>query len=109
LPTVNTSGTLTADGTVQTVADVTDNKYFTFKLDTSAMLTSDADVTVLKIYDMVLNAGALALVFEETYTGTQTFKIKFLPPQWVTEEIKITLQQTAGVNKDYPWVLLQND
>ena len=107
MPTVTASDTTTADGTVQTLADVTDNKYFTFKLDTSLMTTADADVTVLKIYDMVLNAGTLALVFEETYTGTQSLPIKFLPPQWVTEEIKITLQQTAGVNKDYDWVLLR--
>ncbi len=109
MPTVTASDTTTADGTVQTLADITNNKYYTFKLDTSLMTTGDADVTVLTVYDMVLNAGTLAIIMQETYTGTQTIPIKFLPPQWITEEIKITLQQTAGVNKDYDWVLLEND
>jgi hypothetical protein len=107
LPTVTASGTLTADGTVQTVTDTVDNKYFTFKLDTGLMTTADADVTTLKIYDMVLNAGTLRLVYSETYTGTQDLPIKFMPPMWITEEIKITLEQSAGTNKNYAWVLLE--
>ena len=107
MPTVTDSGTATADGTVQTLTDTVDNKYFTFKIDTSAMLTGDADVMTIKIYDMVLNGGALGIIMQETYTGTQAIPIKFLPPQWVTEEIKVTLQQTAGVNKDYPWALIE--
>ena len=44
---------------------------------------------------------------QETYTGTQTEPIKFLAPLWITQEIKITMQQTAGVNKNYAWALLE--
>jgi len=107
MPTVTDSDTTLADGTVQVLTDVTDNKYFTFKIDTGLMSTSDADVMVLTIYDMVLTAGTLRIYKQETYTGTQTEPIKFLAPLWITEEIKITMQQTAGVNKNYAWVLLE--
>ena len=106
MPTVNSSGTLTADGTVQTVADVTDNKYFTFKLDTAAMDTGDT--TVIIISDVVLAAGTYRVYKTETYTGPQTEPIKFLAPLWITQKIKVTVQQTTiGTYRDYPWALLQ--
>jgi hypothetical protein len=107
MPTVTDSDTTLTDGTVQTLTDIIDNKYFTFKLDTHLM--QSGDIVVLKVYDMVLNAGTLALVTQETYTDAQTLPIKFLPPQWITEEIKITLQRTAGTDRNYDWVLLEND
>jgi hypothetical protein len=107
LPTVTASDTTLADGTVQTLTDTVDNKYFTFKIDTGLMSTADADVMVLTIYDMVLAAGTLRIYKQETYTGTQTEPIKFLAPLWITQEIKITMQQTAGVNKNYAWALLE--
>ena len=92
---------------VQVLTDTIDNKYYTFKLDTSAM--ASGDITTIIIYDMVLNGGALGVYKSETYTDAQTEDIKFLAPLWITEEIKITLQQTAGTNRAYPWVLLEND
>ena len=107
MPTVIDSGTTLADGTVQVLTDIVDNKYFTFKIDTGLMSTSDADVMVLTIYDMVLSAGTLRIYKQETYTGTQTEPIKFLAPLWITQEIKVTMQQTAGVNKNYAWALLE--
>ena len=107
MPTVTNSGTTLADGTVQTLTDTTDNQYFTFKIDTGLMSTADADVMTLIIYDVVLSAGTARIYKSETYTGTQTEPIKFLAPLWITEKIKVTLQQTAGVNKNYAWCLLQ--
>jgi hypothetical protein len=107
MPTVTDSDTTLADGTVQTLTDTVDNKYFTFKIDLSEMSTGDADVMTLIIYDVVLSAGAYGIYRQETYTGTQADPIKFLAPLWITEKIKVTLEQTAGVNKNYPWVLLE--
>jgi len=107
VPTVTNSGTTLADGTVQTLTDTTDNQYFTFKIDTGLMSTADADVMTLIIYDVVLSAGTARIYKSETYTGTQTEPIKFLAPLWITEKIKVTMQQTAGVNKNYAWALLQ--
>jgi hypothetical protein len=107
LPTVTDSDTTLATGGVDVLTDVTDNKYFTFKIDTGLMSTSDADVMVLTIYDMILGAGTLRIYKQETYTGTQTEPIKFLAPLWITQEIKVTMQQTAGVNKNYAWALLE--
>ena len=107
MPTVTDSDTILTDGTVQVLADVTDNKYFTFKIDTSNM--ASGDTVVLKVYDKVLGGGAFALVTQETYTNAQDLPIKFLPPQWITQEIKITLQRTAGTDRNYYWALLEND
>ena len=105
MPILTDSGTTLADGTVQTLTDTVDNKYFTFKIDLTNMATGDT--TVLKIYDMVLNGGALALWFTKTFVNAQTNPIFFLAPLWITEEIKITLQQTAGTNRNYDWCLLE--
>ncbi len=107
MPTVTDSDTTTADGTVQTLTDTTANKYFTFKIDTSEMNDSDGDVLVLTIYDVVLSAGVYGIYQQETYTGEQDAPIKFLAPLWITEKIKVTMEQTAGVNKDFPWALLE--
>ncbi len=107
MPTVTDSDTTLADGTVQTLTDTTANKYFTFKIDTSAMSTGDGDVLVLTIYDAVLTGGAYGIYKQETYTDTQAEPIKFLAPLWITEKIKVTMEQTAGTNKSYPWALLE--
>jgi hypothetical protein len=107
MPTVTDSDTTTADGTVQVLTDTTANKYFTFKIDLSEMSTTDGDIMVLTIYDVVLSGGAYGIYKVETYEGTQADPIKFLAPLWITEKIKITLEQTDGINKDYPWALLE--
>jgi len=105
MPTLTDSGTQTATGGVDVLTDTVDNKYFTFKIDLSNMAAGDT--TVLKIYDMVLNGGTLALWFTKTFVNAQTNPIFFLAPLWITEEIKITLQQTAGTNRNYDWALLE--
>ena len=106
MPTITDSNTTLADGTVQVLTDKVDNKYFTFKLDTGLM--QSGDITTLIIYDMVLGSGTLRIYKSETYTDAQTEPIKFLAPLWITQEIKITLQQTAGTNRNYAWVLLES-
>ena len=106
MPTVTASGTVTADGTVQTLTDTTANKYFTFKLDTALMDTGDT--TVITIYDVVLGAGTYRVYKTETYTGAQAESIKFMAPLWITQKIKVTLQQTTiGTYRNYPWALLE--
>jgi hypothetical protein len=106
MPTVNSQGTTPADGTEQTLWDVTTDKTFTGLVDLQLM--QSGDTVVLKQYTKVRTTSTLALEWLDTYTGAQTSKtiIKFHPfPSNV--ELKVTLTQTAGVNRDYDWKLYE--
>jgi len=101
MPTVDTSGTTTADGTEQTLGDRTANKYYSAHVDLQLMQASD--ITVLKLYIKTLTTSTAALYWTETYRDAQTTPVIFIPPQPSAWEWKLTLQQTAGTNRDYDW------
>ena len=101
MPTVDSSGTLTADGTEQNIANLTANKYYSAHINLTNM--GSGDTTVLRLYIKVLSTGSADLFWSDTYTDAQTNKIIFVPPQPATQVWKLTLQQTAGTNRDYDW------
>jgi len=108
VPTVNSQGDLTADGTEQTVWDVTTNKWFSGYIDLENM--QSGDTTTVKRYIQVRGTGVATLVLEwsETYTDAQTAKkIIYVPPMPSDVEYKVTLQQTAGTNRVYPFKLFE--
>ena len=103
MPTVDSSGTLTADGTEQTLGDLTGNKYYSAHINLVNM--ASGDTTVVKLYVKVLSTGSAGLYSSQTYYDAQTNKLVFIPPQPSTQEWKLTLTQTAGTNRDYDWVI----
>src|ERR1051326_6372573 len=104
MPTVDSSGTLTADGTEQDMADLTANKYYSAHVDLQNM--ADGDTTTLRLYIKVLSTSTAALYWTETYIDTQTgIKVIFVPPQPSTQEWHLTLEQSAGTNRDYDWAV----
>ena len=104
MPTLNSQGRINADGTEQTVWDVTTSKYFTGQLDLSNM--QSGDTLIVKRYSQVRSASSLVLEWSETYTNAQTGKNVIYFPPWASDvEYKVTLQQTAGTNRAYDFKL----
>lgn len=109
MPTVNSQGDLTADGTEQTLIDDTTNKWFSGYIDLENMATND--ITVIRTYIKVRSTGVatLALWSTDTYTNAQTTKaIVLCAPMPSDIEFKVTLQQTAGTNRIYPWKFFES-
>jgi len=109
MPTVSAQGDLTADGTEQTVWDVTTSKWFSGYIDLENM--ASGDTVVLKQYLKVRSTGVATLVQIEpsvTYTDAQTGKnVVYFTPMPSDVEYKVTLTQTAGTNRVYPWKLYE--
>jgi len=104
MPTVDSSGTLTADGTEQTLADLTVNKYYSAHVDLHLM--DVLDVVTLRLYLKVLTGSTLGLYWTETYYDVQTNRvIIYIPPMPAVWEWKLTLQQSAGTNRNFDWVV----
>ena len=104
MPTVNSQGDLTADGTEQTLIDAVTSKWFSGYIDLENM--SSGDTTVIKLYIKVRSSGVSTLVlwWQDTYVDAQTNKpILYLTPMPSDIEYKVTLTQTAGTNRVYPW------
>lgn len=108
MPTVNSQGDITADGTEQTVWDVTTNKWFSGYVDLENMAAGDT--TILKRYIQVRSTGVSTLVIEwqDTYVDAQTNKkMIYFAPLPSDIEYKVTLTQTAGTNRVYPFKLFE--
>jgi hypothetical protein len=109
MPIVNSQGDLTADGTEQTVWDVTTNKWFFGYIDLENMTTGDT--VELRQYLQVRSSGVSTLVQIEptvTYTDAQTGKkVVFFTPMPSDVEYKVTLTQTTGTNRVYPFKLFE--
>jgi hypothetical protein len=109
MPTVNSQGDLTADGTEQTLWDVTTNKWFSGWIDLENM--ASGDTTVIKTYVKVRSTGVatLSLWSVDTYVDAQTNKpIVFVAPMPSDIEFKVTLTQSAGTNRVYPWKVYES-
>jgi hypothetical protein len=108
MPTVNSQGDLTADGTEQIVWDVTTNKWFSGYIDLENM--ASGDTVIIKRYIKVRSTGVstLALEWSDTKTDAQTAKqIIYFAPEPSDVEYKVTLTQTVGTFRVFPWKLFE--
>lgn len=107
-----TGGTLTADGTEQNIyinnAPVGVYKPLEVMIDLDNMTLAGGDITVIKVYYRLTAAGGLQLFDYLSFTGDdgglsdgrKVIGISLLPNRF---GMKVTLQQTAGVNRNYDW------
>jgi hypothetical protein len=108
MPTVNAQGDLTADGTEQTVWDVTTNKWFKGYVDLENM--ASGDTVILRRYLKIRSTGVATLVIEDkgTYTNEQVDKkIITFAPMGSDVQYKVTLEQTVGTIRVFPWKLFE--
>jgi hypothetical protein len=102
-PTSPLEGTLTADGTEQTVVDVTGTLEFNLDgyIDLSNM--ASGDTVVIRQFMKISSGGNYIKYAEETYSGAQSLPLLHIVTKPAVYGLKITLQQTAGTNRNYPY------
>jgi len=106
----STGGTVTADGNEQVLLVIDEPLGCSEPLALWVSLDNmqGGDTTVIRVYHRLSDAGALELWHYTSYTGadgglanSKTAIVTDLKPNrhgW-----EITLEQTAGVNRDYTW------
>ena len=96
-------GTLTADGTEQTVVETSALVPFTIEGYIDLANMDAGDTVIIREYIKLKSGGTYRLYESATYTDTQTkpaLHVVKLPAKY---GIKVTLEQTAGVNRDYDY------
>jgi len=94
-------GTLKADGTEQTVVEVTTIGTLEGYIDLANMQAGDS--VTIREYVRMKSGGTYRLYDDATYTDAQTkpaLHIVKLPTRY---GLRVTLEQTAGVNRDYDY------
>lgn len=98
------SGTVTTDGTEQTLATLTTNSVKTWVLDLGALQNGDEVVT--RIYTITLAAGTERKLFEVPWRHAQALPEKQSIPVPSDVSVRFTVQLTAGSNRSIPWKVL---
>ena len=94
-------GTLPADGTEQTLAEAVGLMTFEGYVDLANMEVGDT--VIIREYVKLKSEGTYRLFDSATYSDAQTkpaLHVVKLPAKY---GIKVTLEQTAGVNRDYDY------
>jgi hypothetical protein len=103
--TLSASGTQTAViSTEHVLATKTDNGTYVLAVDTGAMV--NGDILELRVYTKVLTGGTARVVYYAAFSHAQGEPNKYSPPVPCDIECKVTLKQTAGTGRDFPWALL---
>lgn len=104
---VDSFGTITADGTEQTVVDKISTTPFkaTLEVDLSNLGLA-ADEVLLKEYLKVSPTGVLRMSTLSDFLGPQAEPIPVTFKKDLCYEYKVTLQQTGGVNRTFDYVFL---
>lgn len=106
--TVEDSGTQTATiSTEHTLSTKSTAKVFILLVDTNAM--ANGDILELRVYTILLSGGTERVAYEATYAHVQVEPTKIsipLPATGQTNGLKVTLKQTAGTGRAFPWSLV---
>jgi len=94
-------GGVVADGTEQLVVEVPGIVSLEGYIDLSAM--ASGDTVVIKRYVRIEDGGEYRLHASETYIGVQEEPLVRFPPMVSYYGMKITLQQTGGVYRRFPY------
>lgn len=110
--TITASGTQAATiGTEHTLTTLTGAKTFTLHVDCNAMShgTGTADELELRIKTNVLNGGTERVTYMATFVGAQDIPVKISLPVPVPQTATVTLKQTAGTGRSFPWAITTPD
>ena len=94
-------GTITADGTEQTVIEASGIMNLEGYIDLSQM--TNGDTVTLRRYVKIQKNTEYKLHGEETYVGAQAQPLIRFPAIASYYGIKITLKQTSGTYKNFPY------
>jgi hypothetical protein len=103
-----TGGTLTADGTEQTVwtTDAPSGSFEPRVVFIEATNMAASDSITIKEYYRIKSGGSYVMLDTRVYSDAQTRKLIKVTLEPNRYGIKVTLQQTAGTNRNYDWEVL---
>lgn len=100
------NGTQTAVvSTEHTLATDTTGQTYVFVVDCANLAMGDT--VELRVYTKCLSGGTERLAYLRSYSNTQGEPIKYSVPVPADISCKVTLKQTAGSARQFPWSLLQ--
>lgn len=97
------SGTIQADGSEQIVLDFAIDRPVKVSGWISLKNMEDGDTVILKEYHKLTIDGEPQLFTTKTVRGRQEQPLVLIAPKPSLKGVKITLQQTTGTYKYYPW------
>ena len=101
------SGTQTATVTTEhTLATQTAAGWYTLVVDTVNMVADD--VLILKFKTKCLTGGVSRLAYQAMFAHVQEEQIKYSVPVPIDIELVVTLTQSEGTSRDFPWSLLKS-
>jgi hypothetical protein len=102
------SGTQTAVISTEHSLDVdTTAKTYVLCVDTGAMV--NGDILELRMKTKILSGGTQRVAYMATFSNVQADPNKYSVPVPADVEIEVTLKQTAGTGRAFPWKLLSID
>jgi len=102
-PTAPIEGTLTADGTEQTVVEATGTLEFNLDGYIDLSNLASGDTVVIREYMMIKSGGGYVKYAEESYSGVQSIPLLHIVTKPARYGLKITLQQTAGTYRSFDY------
>jgi hypothetical protein len=99
-----TGGTVTTDGTEQTLTTQTTSQTYVLVVETVNM--ANGDEIELRIKTKCRSGGTSRLAFEATYRDAQAEPNKYSIPIPANIEIVATIKRTAGTDRSYIWAIL---
>ena len=102
----DSSGTLTADGTEQEMVSKTSTEPFMSQLILDVSNMAGADQILIEETVKVLPAGGLEKFTRTRITGAQEEPILMFVQKYAVRQYRVTLQQLAGIYRDFDWSLV---
>lgn len=99
------TGTLTADGSEQTIIERSLLMKFSGYIDLSNMVAGDT--VVIRQYMQVKPGGNYRRYEEGSYTGVQDPPLIYVTPKVTDYGVRITLQQIAGIFRDFDYTFIR--
>ena len=102
---VKTSGSLSTDGSEQTLATVTDAGVYQMSVDLSDMVdAASPDVVVLRLYGKARSSDTERLAETWQFVGSQGKPLFFSPPLISPHSYRVSIEMTTG-SATIPWAI----
>jgi len=102
---VNTSGSLTTDGTEQDFATVTAAKILILAVDVNAM--ADGDTIELRLYGKARTGDTERQIWFASFSNAQGDKLKESIPVASPHHYRASIKRVAGTDRAYPWAIYE--
>jgi flagellar capping protein FliD len=104
---LSASGSQTASvGTEHILTTDTTNGTYYFEVNVTNL--ANGDILELRVYTITLVGGTLQIAWKSTYGPVPPIQdVCPSPPQPSDQSLKVTLKQTAGTGRIFPWKLLR--